>query len=41
METSSLNTSHGGTTVNKEEGKMKLLLSGAYDYIHRETGKMI
>lgn len=43
MDSSSVNTSHnqGTTTVNKEEGKLKMLLSGAYDFIHRETGKMI
>ena len=29
------------SSVNREEAKMKLLLTGAYDHIHRETGKMI
>lgn len=36
-------TQFGATTNtnNREELKMKMLLTGSYDYIHRETGKMI
>ncbi|CAD8136455.1 unnamed protein product [Paramecium octaurelia] len=42
-ETSSVNTSHQQQQQqqNKEESKLKSLLQGSYDYIHRETGKMI
>ncbi|CAD8126977.1 unnamed protein product [Paramecium sonneborni] len=41
-ETSSVNTSHQQQShQNKEESKLKSLLQGSYDYIHRETGKMI
>ncbi|CAD8135492.1 unnamed protein product [Paramecium octaurelia] len=42
-ETSSVNTSHQQqqSHQNKEESKLKSLLQGSYDYIHRETGKMI
>ncbi|CAD8138486.1 unnamed protein product [Paramecium pentaurelia] len=42
-ETSSVNTSHQQQQQqqNKEESKLKSLLQGSYDFIHRETGKMI